>query len=58
MAIVHSYMFYVWAAFESKSKIENIIGIVELDFHNSKLGLMVWLAKLASLFVWLTQQQL
>ena len=46
MAMVH---FYVWAAFESKSQIENI-GIVESDFYNSKLGLMVWLAKLASLF--------
>ena len=48
MAIVNSDMF--WAAFESKSLIENT-GIVELDFHNVKLGLMVWLAKLASLFV-------
>jgi hypothetical protein len=43
-------MFYVWAAFESKSLIENIIVIVKLDFPNSNLGLMVWLVKLASLF--------
>jgi hypothetical protein len=28
------------AAFESKSQIENIIGMVELDIHNSKLGLV------------------
>ena len=42
---------HVWAAFESKSQIENIIGTVELDFHNGKLGLMVWLAKLASVCV-------
>ena len=39
----------VRAAFESKSLIENIIVIAELDFQNSKPGLMVWLAKLASL---------
>ena len=32
--IVHSYMFYVWAAFESKSEIENIVDIVELDLVN------------------------
>ena len=43
-------MFYVWAAFESKSRIENISGIIEFDFHNSKLGLIVWLAKQANLF--------
>jgi hypothetical protein len=58
MAIVHSYMFYVCAAFESKSRIENIIGIVEFDFHNRKLALMVWLARLASLFVWLPRKLL
>ena len=46
MAIVNSYMFYVRAAFESKCQIENIIAIVEFDAHNSKLELMVWLAKL------------
>lgn len=40
---------FVWAAFETKSRIENI-GIVEFDVHNSKLGLMVWLAKLTCLF--------
>ena len=33
-----------------KSVIENSIGSVEFDFHNSKLGLLVWLAKQASLF--------
>ena len=49
MAIVHSYMFYS-TAFESKSRIENIIGIVELDAHNRKLRLMVWLVKLANLY--------
>jgi hypothetical protein len=48
MALVHSYMFYS-AAFESKSRLENIIDIVELDAHNRKLRLMVWLAKLANL---------
>ena len=49
MAIVNSYMLYVWADFESKTLIENI-GIVELDFQKRKLGQMVWLAKLESLF--------
>lgn len=38
--------------FESKSQIENSVGIAEFDSHNSKLGLVVLLAKLASLFVW------
>jgi hypothetical protein len=38
-------MFYVWAAFKSKSQIENMTSIVEIDFHNSKLGLMDWLAR-------------
>jgi hypothetical protein len=52
MAIVLT-CYIVWVAFESKSQIKNIIDIVEYDFHNIQLGLMVWLAKLASLFVWL-----
>ena len=33
MALVHSYMFYVWAAFKSKSQIENIIGNVEFNIN-------------------------
>ena len=35
---------------KAKADFEDIIDIVELDFHNSNIGLMVWLAKLASLF--------
>lgn len=58
MAIVRSYMFVIWAAVENKSRIQNIIGSVEFDFHNSKLGRMVWITKLASLSVWLPRQLL
>jgi hypothetical protein len=43
---------------KAKADFENIIDIVELHFHNSNIGLMVWLAKLASLFVWLPGQRL
>ena len=62
MVYLHSRIPFLHVLFElllkAKVELKTVLVYVEFHFHNSKLGLMVLLAKLASLFAWLPHQLL